>query len=164
MKPQLDFPGDELRFSADIMLKRLAKYLRALGYDTLFNENLPDHELLEASKREERVLLTRDKALCREAPDLYSFYVKPQHPEAQLDLVAKYYPVSYEESRFVIRCLECNTPLTEMEKGEAKGRVPDRIYEYQDQFFRCRMCNQVFWHGDHVKRLRGKLRNILGKD
>lgn len=159
----LDYPGEELRFSADIMLKRLAKYLRALGYDTLFSENLLDHELLDTTRREERVLLTRDKALCREAPDLYSFYVKPQHPESQLELVSKYYPLSFEESRFMVRCLECNTPLTEMEKEAAKDRVPARVYEYQDRFFLCQFCNQVFWHGDHVKRLRQKLQKLLDR-
>ena len=60
----LDYPGDDLTFTADVMLKRLAKYLRALGYDTYFNENLTDPELLERTVQDARVLLTRDSALC----------------------------------------------------------------------------------------------------
>jgi len=161
----LEYPGDELAFSADIMLKRLAKYLRALGYDTLFSENLLDHELLEISQQDHRILLTRDKALCRSASEEgHSFYVKPQHPESQLDLVSQYYPVSFVESRFMVRCLECNTPLKSISKEEAKGRVPDRVYQYRDDFYLCQFCNQVFWHGDHVKRLRKKLLKILGDD
>ena len=146
------------------MLKKLAKYLRALGYDTLFSEKLSDQDLMERSINENRVLLTRDKALCRETPELYSFYMKPQHPESQLGLLCKYYPIRFEESEFMTRCLECNTSLTEVEKSEVKDRVPPRVYERQNVFKYCGFCNQIFWNGDHVTRLRTKLTRIIEKN
>ena len=36
----------ESRFVADVMLGRLARWLRALGYDTLYFRDAPDRQLL----------------------------------------------------------------------------------------------------------------------
>lgn len=159
----LDYPGTELTFTADVMLKRLAKYLRALGYDTYFNENLTDPELLELSVNENRILLTRDNALCNSAPEQIGFYVKPQHPEYQLGHVAKYYPVTFNESRFLTRCMECNTPLQHISKDVAAERVPPRVLKQNEIFTLCPYCNQVFWPGDHTRRLRKKFLKIFSE-
>ncbi len=157
----LDYPGDTLTFTADVMLKRLAKYLRALGYDTYFNENFSDQQLMDFSVQDQRVLLTRDNALCNATPDLNAFYVKPQNPIGQLALIAKYYPVTFDEKRFLIRCMECNTPLQNISKDNAANRVPKRVLKRNDSFTYCPKCNQIFWQGDHTKRLRKKFLKVL---
>lgn len=159
--PKLEYPGDTLTFTADLMLKRLAKYLRALGYDTFFNENFSDQQLLDLSVQDKRVLLTRDNALCNATPELNSFYIKPQSPTAQLGHVAKFYPITFDESRFLVRCMECNTPLQNISKEKAAERVPERVRKRNDSFTYCPMCNQIFWQGDHTKRLRKKFLQVL---
>ncbi|MCF7804362.1 MAG: Mut7-C RNAse domain-containing protein [Candidatus Marinimicrobia bacterium] len=156
-----DFPGDQLQFTADLMLKRLAKYLRALGYDTLFDEGLADHELLAVSKEENRVLLTRDLELYEGTPAPYSFYVNSQYPNQQFRLIAQHYPLEFDESRFMERCLECNTVLNIIPRDDLTKRVPPRVYKRHDTFYHCPACHQIFWHGDHVKRLREKLTRLL---
>lgn len=155
------YPGDSLTFIADLMLKKLAKYLRALGYDTTFSEDLDDSELLEIASREKRVLLTRDRALYKIAPNDYAFLITPQIPERQLSQLAENYPITFDSSRFLIRCLECNTPLQPVPKQEIKGRVPRRVYNHRDEFFYCSFCDQVFWRGDHARRMRKKLQGLL---
>jgi len=159
-----DYPGDSLRFVADLMLKKLAKYLRALGYDTTFSENFDDPELLEIASREDRILLTRDRALYEMAPAGYAFLITPQIPERQLSQVAESYPISFDSSRFLVRCLECNTPLQPAPKKDVKGRVPRRVFHHRDEFFYCPFCDQVFWRGDHARRMRKKLRHLLGQE
>ncbi|MBD3275142.1 MAG: hypothetical protein GF372_07520 [Candidatus Marinimicrobia bacterium] len=156
-----EYPGEALRFTADLMLKRLAKYLRALGYNTLFDEQLTDAEMRDISVAQNRILLTRDEDLYNQTPELHALHVTSQHPLEQFSEVAAQYPVTFNESRFMSRCLECNSLLVEMNLGDVKEDVPPRVYERQDQFFKCEQCDQLFWSGDHVKRLRKKLRAVL---
>jgi len=156
-----EYPGESLRFIADLMLKKLAKYLRALGYDTAFSEHLDDPELLEVSFREKRVLLTRDSSLFHMAPEGYAFQVTPQIPERQLAQVARYYGLTFDPARFLVRCLECNTRLRSVPKEGIKGRVPKRVYEHRQEFYFCPVCDQVFWRGDHARRMRKKLGRLL---
>lgn len=156
-----DAPGATLSFIADTMLKKLAKYLRALGYDTFFDEAAGDQELLRIALDEDRILLTRDRALFEDAPDAYAFYLRPQLTENQLKQLAQQYPIDFDESRFLTRCLECNTPIEQIEKSTVRGDVPVRVYKYRENFYHCTVCDQIFWRGDHVKRLRKKLLRIL---
>jgi hypothetical protein len=156
-----EYPGDALRFTADLMLKRLAKYLRALGYDTLFDEQLSDAEMRDISITDNRILLTRDQDLYEQTHELHALHVTSQHPTEQFAEVAAQYSVTFNESRFMSRCLECNSMLVEMSPEDVQEDVPPRVYERQDQFFKCEQCDQLFWHGDHVKRLREKLLAVL---
>ena len=53
-----------MRFLCDEMLVRLARLLRAAGYDTyLAAGGEPDAELIKTARREGRILITRDKRL-----------------------------------------------------------------------------------------------------
>lgn len=156
-----DHPGVTLSFIADTMLKKLAKYLRALGYDTCFNESADDQELLRIALKEDRVLLTRDRELFENSPDEYAFYLTPQLTENQLKQLLQNYPIHFDEARFLTRCLECNTPIEEIEKSTVQGAVPTRVYKYRENFYYCSACDQIFWRGDHVKRLRKKLLRVL---
>ena len=156
-----DIPGKELRFVADAMLKKLAKYLRALGYDTLFDKSLSDQELREKTQQESRVLLTRDQELYEATPDQLSYYVEPLYPTAQLQAVADEFALLFNESRFMCRCLECNTLLMELEKEDLPHEIPPRVDMRHEVFYYCSSCDQVFWRGDHVARLRKKLSQIL---
>ena len=47
-------------FIADAMLGRLARWLRLLGFDTLYYPDIGDRDLLRLSLQEGRVILTRD--------------------------------------------------------------------------------------------------------
>ena len=55
------------RFLADAMLGRLARWLRMLGFDTIYAEDqagvFDDHELLVQAVEDGRMLLTRDRSL-----------------------------------------------------------------------------------------------------
>jgi len=47
------------------MLGRLVRWLRAMGYDTLYPGQCADRELLRIAQAEERLLVTRDRMLAR---------------------------------------------------------------------------------------------------
>ena len=48
------------RFVVDINVGRLAKWLRVMGYDTIFPKENGDNVLVRIALRENRVLVTRD--------------------------------------------------------------------------------------------------------
>jgi len=160
----VEYPGEELTFLADSMLKKLAKYLRALGYDTVFHQSAKDKALLQQAMTQNRVLLTRDKALYNQLPETYGYYLESQHTERQLLQLAEVYCISLRETDFLTRCLECNTIVEEIPKPSVKNRVPQRVYEYHDGYKFCPFCKQIFWQGGHVERLREKLERIFQSD
>ena len=51
------------RLLVDINVGRLAKWLRAMGYDTIFPKGSGDNELVRIALRENRVLVTRDAGI-----------------------------------------------------------------------------------------------------
>ena len=57
--------------------------------------------------------------------------------------------------------MECNTPLRTVSKDAVAERVPPRVLKRNDTFTHCPYCNQIFWEGDHTKRLRKKFLRIL---
>jgi len=51
-----------MKFICDQMLGTLAKWLRIMGYDTLYGDG-DDSELIKMAVDEKRVLITRDREL-----------------------------------------------------------------------------------------------------
>src|SRR5262245_26599239 len=62
------------RFVLDGHLGRLAGYLRMLGFDTAYQRDAADDALAEASAREGRVLLTRDRGLLKRSLVVYGYF------------------------------------------------------------------------------------------
>ena len=57
--------GEEPRFLADVMLGSLAKWLRILGYDTVYDNRIADDHLIGRCRAEQRTALTRDVKLAQ---------------------------------------------------------------------------------------------------
>lgn len=140
-----------LRFVADAMLGRLAKWLRILGYDTLYDVSYEDSHLMRIARAQERVLLTRDSALVRRRGACMLFLESEQLEEQlqQLHRVLGLTPVSPFS-----RCPVCNEPLEPIAKDRAWGQVPPYIFATQDEFHVCPSCDRFYWRGTHWQRMR----------
>lgn len=53
----------DIKFVADVMVGKLARWLRMLGFDTAYSNKFEDDELLRIAQSEARILLTRDVPL-----------------------------------------------------------------------------------------------------
>jgi uncharacterized protein len=150
----------DLRFVADAHLGGLARFLRMLGFDTLYDNAFADEEIRRLADDERRVVLTRDRELlkCREI--VHGAYVRALKPEVQLAEVARRYPLS-EGARPFTRCLRCNVPLHPVERAAVAARVPRAVYELHERFMRCPGCEGVFWPGSHYLRMRETLRSAV---
>jgi uncharacterized protein with PIN domain len=136
------------RFAADRTLKRLARWLRLMGADVLYDEALSGVEILHRARAEGRPLLTRDKRL-RTAPD--ALYLETQLFRDQLREVMTRYP--FDPRRFAFtRCLTCNNLLKTVAREVVARRVPPFVFAAHDQFAVCANCNRVYWGGTHPAR------------
>lgn len=151
--------GRAPRFVADSMLGRLARWLRAMGYDTLYLRHARDGDLLQIAKNEGRTLLTRDARLARSAAEDAVYHVRADRLEAQLAEVVATFGLDPEADP-LSRCLECNHLLTALEAGDLRGRVPPHILASHRKFSGCPDCGRVYWEGSHAERMRNRLRAI----
>ncbi|MDD3726045.1 MAG: Mut7-C RNAse domain-containing protein, partial [Candidatus Ratteibacteria bacterium] len=58
------------KFIVDGMLGKAGRWLRLMGYDTLYFNTSRKVELLRTAKKEERIILTRDRKLALSNPDV----------------------------------------------------------------------------------------------
>ena len=148
-----------MKFVCDHMLGTLAKWLRFLGYDTLYPGPLDDGELKALAAREQRVLLTRDKQLSGRVSD--SLYVESDDLDAQFTQVVRAFSLNSDSA--MARCSVCNEVIEAVPKEEAKGRVPEGVYSRQREFWFCRRCGRFYWQGSHFDAMWAKFREIAAK-
>lgn len=143
-------PVADIRFICDDMLGRFCKWLRILGFDTAYFRG-SDAELVLQARREERVILTRDKRLAGERKTGPCYVFKSTALMDQLtELFHEYKIAGVSKASLFSRCLECNTPVAVIQKSEVQGRVPDYVFDAHDQFHQCPQCLKIYWTGTHV--------------
>ncbi|HRY30044.1 MAG TPA: Mut7-C RNAse domain-containing protein [Elusimicrobiota bacterium] len=145
--------SDGPRFLADAMLGRLARWLRLLGYDTAYDPGAADEELLHRALREGRVLLTGDGGISRRK-SLRLLLLRQKTLEDQLRRVMAEFRLRPKEELFFSRCPVCNEPLAPAPKEKLRERVPERVFERQDDFYRCAACEKIYWQGSHSRKVR----------
>lgn len=149
------------RFVADRMLGRLAKWLRLLGYDTLYSNSLTDDELLSLADKG-RILLSRNTSLASIAePDKFLF-IKDDDPKVQLLQVVRLLGLKPDPDNLFARCTLCNSLLERVEAPDVRGKVPDYVWTEHERFSRCAGCGKIYWPGSHLVRSRKEIRKLLG--
>ncbi len=143
---------DSMKFIADVMLGRLAKRMRILGFDVRYDRTLDDNEIIRRSLDEDRIILTRDTALAGRPLAKNHLFISGDDAEDQLRQVLAVVPGAGRARPFS-RCSECNEPLNAISRSDARDLVPDHVHATHDVFFRCASCGRVYWKGSHVQRM-----------
>lgn len=145
----------EPRFVADAMLGRLARWLRAMGYDVVYDPALHDPELVDLAAREGRTLLTRDRGILRDFGPDAARLVDSQAPGAQVREVVERFGLEGWRERLFTRCMVCNAPLEAASADVVEGAVPaDVRAEAGGAYRHCPSCGRVYWEGSHTERMR----------
>ena len=139
----------DIRFIADRNLGTLAKWLRILGYDTLYERGNADLDFLCKAAEEGRVVLTRKRDLARRPHVVHLVVVKADHARDQVTEVLEALTLIPNPMKRLTLCLRCNVPLEEIRKETAEGFVPVYVYQKYSQFRRCPLCCKIFWPGTH---------------
>lgn len=149
--------GCRERFLCDEMLARLGRWLRAAGYDVAIATcGEEDRRLLQQARLEQRRLLTRDRKLLeyRDADERVTLIAANQLA-GQFAELSDSFSIDWLCRPFS-RCLECNSELVPA-PAEVMLRVPVEALREGEQLLYCPVCDQPYWYGSHVKRMRRKL-------
>jgi len=150
-----------MRFLADAMLGRLAKWLRILGYDATYLSSSHPDTLIRMARAEGRVILTRNRRLASKAQGLRILLIDSDHWREQLAQVLRACRLRPGKSRFQ-RCVLCNRRLVSLEEPEVEGKVPDFVFAHFSNFFQCPQCGRIFWQGSHSSAMSRIADELLG--
>ena len=146
-------------FIADCHLGKLAKYLRLMGFDTLYFTQIDDNDLIDLAKEQKRIILTRDRELS-ERQNVPVFFLESIETKTQLQTLVRHFHLKEHPFPFS-RCIVCNTPLEVVEKTEVLERLPEKVKRYFSHFEYCKECDRVYWKGDHYRHMKQFLEEIL---
>lgn len=153
---------DPPRFVVDTMLGRLARWLRAMGYDTVYLGPADDRRLLQLAHAEGRLLLTRDGKLARLA-GAQGCLIQADQLDQQLAEAVERLALAPRDTAWLSRCLECNATLEPRPKEALNGLVPDYVFLTQTEFMGCPGCGKIYWPGSHADRMLARLARLLGR-
>jgi len=136
-------------FLVDCMLGRLARWLRILGFDTLYFRKSSDQELQACQKKSGRILLTRDTGLARSGTEGPALLIEEDKWDAQIRQVLDAFSLKVSRERLFTRCTLCNHLLTVMSRNEVSGKIPDFVSSTQHAFRGCEACGKIYWSGTH---------------
>jgi len=142
-----------MKFIADVMLGRLAKRMRLLGFDVLYDRTMDDNEIIRLSLAQNRVILTRDTGLAVRPLAANHVFIKYDALDDQLGQILDT-PTFASVPGLLTRCSCCNEPLTSISRSDVRDRVPQYVYERYDDFSQCTKCERIYWKGTHVKNMR----------
>jgi uncharacterized protein with PIN domain len=153
------------------MLGKLATWLRLTGHDTFYSTKLHDDDLIRIALEQKRVLLTSDAILARRAQDagVEVMLVRGSVDEEVASVFLRYKVKPVADPR-VSRCTKCNGELVHItgeEKVKIQDLVPDRTYNYYEEFWVCKYCKSVFFQGGqwinidaYMERIAGLMREL----
>jgi uncharacterized protein len=145
--------GAVVRLITDGNLAKLARWLRALGCDTVCHDGRADRLLLLKALREDRVVVTKSRGLAAWPFRGRLVLIRADRLEDQLAEAAEALSLRLDDRAVLGRCLDCNEPLSDVEKDAVVGRVPAYVLGTQESFRRCNRCGRVFWAGSHAERM-----------
>lgn len=136
-------------FICDVMLGKLARYLRELGLDAPYIRQGYDRTKL-LNLAEDAVFLTKRKLHAGLARVIV---INNNDPQAQIVEIKKYIQPYIDESSIMTRCLDCNTRLVDSLKDDIEPFVPEYVFHHYDNFKTCPTCGKVYWEGSHALKM-----------
>ena len=151
-----------MKFLTDGMLGKLTRWLRMLGHDVKYANNFNDEALIELSKKDKRILLTRDLQLYNRATKQHAaaFFVEGKNESKRLASLAERFNINLELDPNNSRCPKCNTKLKQAEKQQITDRIPHNTMIHYEEFWECPKCGKIYWQGAHWKKIIEKLAEI----
>jgi len=151
-----------MRFAADRMLGKLAKWLRILGYDTIYSRTLSNDSFLSLVD-EDRILLTCNTRLVGKMSSDRLIFVEGNDPMMQFQGLIRQLNLKPDPDKFFSRCTVCNGLLEPVELEDVVGKVPDHIWNAHNRFSECKTCGRIYWPGTHIARSHREIIRLLGE-
>ncbi len=141
------------KFVLDTHLGKLARYLRLLGFDTIYNNDFEDHEIIKISLNDNRIILTRDKGILKNNNVTHGYYIRSQKPKEQINEVIRRFNLESLIKPFTV-CSLCNGEIVSVSKDFVMGQLKSLTKKHYDKFFMCSRCKKIYWEGSHYDRIK----------
>lgn len=143
---------EPIKFILDVHLGRLARWLRMLGFDTLYRNDYDDPEIVAIAVQEGRTILTRDLGIMKRRAVTHGYHVQSTKPREQLYEVLTRYQLHDQINPFH-RCIVCNGLLCSVTKEAVLAALEPKTICYYEEFFQCANCRKIYWRGSHFDRM-----------
>ena len=140
-----------MKFIADVMVGKLARRMRLLGFDVLYESTCEDNEVLRLALDQDRIILTRDTGLASRPLAQNHLLITSDMIDDQLHQVLEAF--SPLEENALTRCSLCNGQLSVLDRNDVRDLVPDHVAATVHEFWRCEHCGKVYWKGSHVRNM-----------
>lgn len=147
-----------MKFITDSSLGKLAKWMRILGYDTIYYRGIADRTFLRKAEKEKRIVLTRKRDITQRSHPGEIVVLHSDRVQEQIGEVIERFGIAPDPGKMFGICLACNEPLTGLPRETARARVPDYIFSHQKEFLSCRKCGRIYWPGSHRDRAMTQIR------
>jgi hypothetical protein len=141
------------KFILDVHLGTLMKYMRMLGFDTLYKNNYKDEEIVKISLEEKRAILTKDRGILKRSEVTHGYWIRNTKTDAQIIEVIKRFDLK-AQIKELSRCLLCNSLLMIINKDKVIEQLPRKVREFQNEFYYCKSCDKIFWKGSRYTRMK----------
>jgi len=145
-------PLRQPKFICDVHLGSLARYLRMMGFDILYENNFNDEEIVKLSRKEKRAILTRDRGILKRNEVTHGYWVRSLKVKEQAIEVLKRFDLKNQVKEFS-RCIECNEFLKPVMKEKIITTLPPKVVQLQNEFFSCPSCKKIYWKETHYHRM-----------
>ena len=140
------------RFITDAHLGKLARILRMLGFDTIYNNELDDHQIIVIAENEKRIVLSRDIGLLKNGNLSRGYWLRSQDPREQIKEVIQRLDLREQILPFH-RCMECNGEIDRVKKESVIDLLKPMTREHFNDFYQCRGCKKIYWQGSHYEKM-----------
>ena len=114
----------EMKFIADVMVGKLARWLRVLGFDVAYSNQYDDDEIIRRANDEHRIILTKDTRLAARKLNGRCLLIESGNYKEQLQQVLG--SLGLKDFNVFSRCLECNAVLEDIDR-EAVRTIPQKL-------------------------------------
>ena len=153
-------PLRKIKFILDVNLGRLTRYLRMLGFDSLYSNQYADNDIIELAQSEGRIILTRDTGLLKNSKVTHGYWIRSQQPGEQIKEVIQRFNLEGTVHAFS-RCTACNGEIKSVKKEVIIDKIPYKTGKYYNKFYQCAGCKKIYWKGSHYKRIMDFIDNII---
>lgn len=145
-----------MRFVCDVMLGKLAKYLRILGFDAVYVRSLKTLDGFTAGEEPTWFITRRSSAV----PYEQTIRIRATNVKEQLKELGPLIRPHIDPDKVLQRCIGCNTPLIDADKKSIEHLVPEFIFHAYNAFKRCPSCGRVYWEGTHADNMADLIKEV----
>jgi uncharacterized protein with PIN domain len=156
-------PLREPKFVLDVHLGKLTRYLRMLGFDSVYDQGYKDEELVSISALEKRSILTRDRKLLMRKQVERGYWIRSEMIIEQVSEVIQRFDLE-DSIRLFSLCTLCNGYLRPADEKTVMLSFPAHEFFPGTMFYCCDRCHHIYWKGSHSERFeRSVMEKIMNK-